>query len=152
VSDIEEAEQEEADRFMEELETLLRSFEENEVKADQFAQFSVQDPVLLLFAQHRGFRISRWEIFCPVENCHPKKPLRTLGKLTNHMQTVHGTSKEETVDMVRYFISRLMPFEIEIEMKVTARDGHPVTRKWKGIFQSMSLSGMRLYQWKWIQC
>jgi hypothetical protein len=45
------------------------------------------------------------------------------------MQTAHGASKEETADMVRYFISRLMPFEIE--MKVTARDGHPVTRKWK---------------------
>jgi methionine-rich copper-binding protein CopC len=44
------------------------------------------------------------------------------------MQTAHGASKEETVDMVRYFISRLKPFEIE--MKVTAKDGHPVTRKW----------------------
>jgi hypothetical protein len=85
VSDIKEVEQEEADRFMEELETLLRSFEENEIQPEQFAQVSLQDPVLLLLAQHRSFRICRREIFCPIENCHPRKPLKTLGQLTNHM-------------------------------------------------------------------
>jgi hypothetical protein len=127
MSDIEETGREEAERFMEKLEILLRSFEEDEAQPEQFTQVSFQDPIFLLLAQHRSFRICRREIFCPIENCHPRKPFVTFGKLTNHMQTAHGASKEETVDMVRYFISRLMLGEFET--RVAARDGYPVMRK-----------------------
>jgi hypothetical protein len=46
----------------------------------------------------------------------------------NHMQTKHGASKEETSDMFRYFISRMLP--MEIAMKVTTNDEHEVKREW----------------------
>jgi hypothetical protein len=44
------------------------------------------------------------------------------------MQIKHGASKEETADMFRYFITRMLPQEIE--MKVTTREEHEVKREW----------------------
>jgi hypothetical protein len=43
------------------------------------------------------------------------------------MQTKHGASKEETPDMFRYFITLMLPQEIE--MKVTTREEHEVKRE-----------------------
>jgi hypothetical protein len=42
------------------------------------------------------------------------------------MQTKHGVSREETADMFHYFISRMLPWEIE--MKVMTRDDCEVKR------------------------
>jgi hypothetical protein len=44
------------------------------------------------------------------------------------MQIEHGASKEETSDMFRHLISRILP--MEIEMKVTTNDEHEVKREW----------------------
>jgi hypothetical protein len=128
-SDIDEAEEEAANNFREELETLLRSFEEHEVPPEeQIAEVSLEDPILLLLAQSRSFRICRRELFCPDESCHLTKRFNGLGQLTNRMQTKHGATREETADMFHYFISRMLPWEIE--MKVITRDEHEVKREW----------------------
>jgi hypothetical protein len=44
------------------------------------------------------------------------------------MQTKHGASKEEIADMFRYFMTEMLPEEIE--MKVTTREEHEVKREW----------------------
>jgi hypothetical protein len=127
-SDIEEGE-EEAHKFQEELETLLKNFEEDEIGMEEKSEYlSLEKPILQLLAQSRSFRICRRELFCPDENCIQTKKLKTLGQLMNHTQTKHGASKEETSDMFRYFISRMLP--MEIEMKVTTNDEHEVKREW----------------------
>jgi hypothetical protein len=123
-----EAEAADGERMLEELEALLRSFEEDEIQEANFARVTMEEPVLLLLAQHRSFRICRRKLFCPVENCHSNKPITSVGRLTLHMQMIHGASKEETTDMVRYFISRLLPGRIEAI--VTTRDGRRVGGSW----------------------
>jgi hypothetical protein len=45
------------------------------------------------------------------------------------MQVKHGATKEETADMFRYLIQRMLP--MEIEMKVTTSGDHEVKRDWK---------------------
>jgi hypothetical protein len=56
ISDIEESEEEEAENFRGALETLLRTFEEDEIQPEeQSAEASLEEPVLLLLAQNRSF-------------------------------------------------------------------------------------------------
>jgi hypothetical protein len=115
-------------RMLEELETMLRSFEEDEIGEEHWVEVSLEDPVLLLLTQHRSFRICRCELFCPEEGCHPNKPIKTLGQLATHMQLVHGATKEETSDMTRYFLSRLL--SKDIEAIVTTGSGRQVNQNW----------------------
>jgi hypothetical protein len=56
------------------------------------------------------------------------KKFETLGQLTNHLQTKHGASREETADMLRYFITGTL--SREIEMKVMTIDDREVKREW----------------------
>jgi hypothetical protein len=127
-SDIEEGE-EEAHMFQEELETLLKNFKEHEIGIEKQSEYLfLERPILQLLAQSRSFRICRRELFCPDENCIQTKKLKTLGQLTNHTHTKRRASKEETSNMFRYFISKMVP--MEIEMKVTTNDEHEVKREW----------------------
>jgi hypothetical protein len=112
----------------EELEALLDSFMEDEVSPEHLAHVSLEDPILLLLAQHRSFRICRRELFCPDEKCHPSKPIRNVRQLAAHMQTMHGASQEETADMINYFIGMLLP-EV-IEPVITTCGGATVGGKW----------------------
>jgi hypothetical protein len=129
-SDLEEGEEEEAHKFQEELETLLKEFEENEDGVNEQAEFIfLERPILQLLAQSRSFRICRREVFCPDERCVQNKKFKSLGQLSNHMQAKHGATKEETADMFRYFIQRMLP--MEIEMKVTTSSEQEVKRDWK---------------------
>jgi hypothetical protein len=129
-SDIGEAEKGEANNFREDLEALLRSFEEDEILPQEESEVvSLGEPVLRRLTQSRCFRICRREFFYPDEGCHRTKRFKTLGQLTNHMQTKHGTSKEETADMFRYFIARMLPQEIEMKA-TTTREEHKVKREW----------------------
>jgi hypothetical protein len=91
------------------LEALLDEFKHEEIPPDRFAEVILEDPILLLLAQHRSFRICRSEFFCPEEGCRPNKPITSLGRLAIHLQTFHDATKEETSDMVRYFITKLLP-------------------------------------------
>jgi hypothetical protein len=43
------------------------------------------------------------------------------------MQAKHGASREETTDMFRYFIARMLPQEVEME--VMTRDDREVKRE-----------------------
>jgi (p)ppGpp synthase/HD superfamily hydrolase len=52
-------------QILERLEDLLGSFEQNEIPIEQCAQATLEDPILLLLAQQRSFRIHRQTIFCP---------------------------------------------------------------------------------------
>jgi hypothetical protein len=109
-SEVEEGETDDEERGMlADLEGLLKKFEEDEVPPEYFVKVTLEDPVLLLLPQHRSFRICRREFFCPEENCRSRKPIKTLGQLATHMQTIHGASKDETSDMVRYIIRKLLP-------------------------------------------
>jgi hypothetical protein len=107
-----------------ELEALLRRFEEEEIPPELFAPVQLDDPLLLLLAQHRSFRICRREFFCPDERCRSAREITSIGRLTNHMQLEHGASKEDTADMIRYFISRLLPGQIRAE--ISQSDGQLV--------------------------
>jgi hypothetical protein len=73
----------------------------------------LEDPILLLLAQHRSFRICRKEFFCPIQECHPHKPILSLGRLAIHIQVLHGATKEETADIIKYFITKLLPNPIQ---------------------------------------
>jgi hypothetical protein len=124
----EDAENENRNRKLAELETLLSSFEKAEIPLDKLVEPSLEDPVLLLLAQHWSFRICRRDFFCPEENCRPKWPITTLGKLISHLKLVHRVGEEETADMVRYFLMKLLPGETEAV--ITAQDGQRVKRSW----------------------
>jgi hypothetical protein len=63
-----ELEKADDDKKLEELAALLKTFEENEVLPDDFAEVSLKSPVLLILAQHRSFRICRTKFFCLEEN------------------------------------------------------------------------------------
>jgi hypothetical protein len=87
-SDFEEAEEEEAENFREELEALLRSFEDDEIKPEeQSTEVSLNEPVLLLLAQNRSFRICRREVQVPfisgqIRFCLTVQAHRSLSSLT----------------------------------------------------------------------
>jgi hypothetical protein len=57
------------------LELMLDEFERYEIPPTRFAQVTLDDPILLLLAQHRSFRICRSDFFCPVQDCDPFKPI-----------------------------------------------------------------------------
>jgi hypothetical protein len=109
------------------LELMLDDYERHEIPPTRFAEVTLDDPVLLLLAQHRSFRICRSHFFCPVEDCDPFKPITSLGRLAIHLQTFHGVSKEETADMMRYFIMKLLPGPVK--EVVTTLGGHRVKGK-----------------------
>jgi hypothetical protein len=126
-SDFEEGE--EAHKFQEELETLLKKFEEDEIGVNEQSEYlPLERPILQLLTQSRSFRICRRDLFCPDESCIQTGKFRTLGQLTNHTQSKHGAIKEETADMFRYFIQRMLP--MEIEMKVMTNEEREVQRDW----------------------
>jgi hypothetical protein len=104
----EELEGEEREPRLERLERLLRRFQEAEIPIDQCAHVTLQDPLLLLLAQLRRFRIGRQTFFCPEESCRARA-LTSPGEMTLHIQREHGALKQETEDMVRYFIARFLP-------------------------------------------
>jgi hypothetical protein len=126
-SDFEEGE--EAHKFQEELETLLKEFEEDEIGVNEQSEYlSLERPILQLLAQSRCFRICRRDLFCPDESCIQTKKFKSLGQLTNHMQSEHGATKEETADMFRYLIQGMLP--MEIERKVMTNEERVVKRDW----------------------
>jgi hypothetical protein len=106
-------EEEERQALANDLEALLEEFQREEISPERFAEVTLEDPILLLLAQHRSFRICRSEFFCPEEGCRPHKPITSLGRLATHLQTFHGVTKEETSDMVRYFITKLLPGPVQ---------------------------------------
>jgi hypothetical protein len=84
ISDVEEAEEEEAENWRGELETLLRSFEDDEIQPEeQSTEVSLAKRLLLLPAQNRSFRICRRELFCSDEGCHQARRYKSIGQLTN---------------------------------------------------------------------
>jgi hypothetical protein len=118
-------------RLEKRLEGLLRSFEENEIPTGQFGEVTLQDPVLLVLAQHRSFRLCRKNIFCPIEGCPSTRKIGTVQKLMAHLQIEHGVAKEETIDIVQYLISQMLP---GLAVPVLRKRGDHVTRqKWDGI-------------------
>jgi hypothetical protein len=52
------------DKKLEELEALLKTFEDDEILPCAFVEVSLESPVLLILAQHRSFRICRRKFFC----------------------------------------------------------------------------------------
>jgi hypothetical protein len=101
------------DKKQEELEALLKIFEEDEVLPCDFAEVSLESPVLLILAQHRNFRICRTKFFCLEKNCREREKIKTLNKYVTHMQKCHGASQKETMDMVCYVIRKLLPGSVE---------------------------------------
>jgi hypothetical protein len=77
---------------------------------------------LFLLVQHSSFRISRSEFFCPTQECSPDKPTTSLGRLAANMQTLHGATKEEMTDMVRYCTTK--PLLKPAQSAYTTRSGH----------------------------
>jgi hypothetical protein len=83
------------------LAALMDEFERGEIPPDRFVQVTLDDPIILLLAKHRSFRICRKEFFCPIQVCRPHKPITSLGRLASHFQTFHNAPKEDTADMMR---------------------------------------------------
>jgi hypothetical protein len=111
-----------------EMEELVAIFQEADIDERDCTPVSLEDPILLLLAQHRSFRICRNTFFCPEEGCHPNREIKTLGRLAIHMQVIHGASKSETTDMVKYIISRFLPGPID--PIVPNRKGERVEGEW----------------------
>jgi hypothetical protein len=112
---------------LERLENLLERFKQHEIPIEQCVEVTLQDPLLLLLAQHRSFRICRRKLFCPEENCRPR-PMRTVGEMALHMQREHGASQQETTDMVQYLIARFLLSPIKVEVKTA--QGKSVKGQW----------------------
>jgi hypothetical protein len=95
------AEQRDADgrQKPEELETLLRECENDEIAPEGLVDASLDDPVLLSLAQHWTFRISRLELFCSNDGCQSRRTVKTWVQLATQMQVIHGATKEETSDI-----------------------------------------------------
>jgi hypothetical protein len=98
---------EEKNMITRDLERILETFEQDEILQERLTEATFDDPILLLLAQHRSFRISRKEFFCPIQNCRPRKPITSLRRLATRMQTFHGAPKEEMIDIVRYLMTKL---------------------------------------------
>jgi hypothetical protein len=64
------------------------------------------------------------EFFCPIQIYRPHKPITLLGRLVTHIQTIHGATKEEKMDIVHYFITKLLPNPIQAI--ITTTGGHRV--------------------------
>jgi hypothetical protein len=79
--------------MLNELERLLKRFEEDEIEEAQFAKISLESPVLFLLAQHRSFRICQRKFFYPEQDCQSNRPITSLGRLTSERETSHGASK-----------------------------------------------------------
>jgi hypothetical protein len=126
-ADRHEDEDEEESQRSEQLEELLGSFEQNEISIEEWTEVTLEDSLSRLLGQHRSFKICRRPVFCPEEN-RTSKPIRNLAGLANHMQRGHGASKEDTEDMVRYFISKMLPTKIKIEAKT--EQAKTVNRHW----------------------
>jgi hypothetical protein len=101
------------DKKLEELEALLKTFEDDEVLPRDFAEMSLESPVLLILAQHRNFRICRRRFFCLEENCREREKIKRLNKHVTHMQKCHGATQKETMDMVSYAIRKFLPGPVE---------------------------------------
>jgi hypothetical protein len=102
---------------LEELEALLKTFEDDEVLPCDFAEVSLESPVLLILAQHRSFRICRTKFFCLEENCREREKIKTLNKYVMHMQKCHGASLKETMDMVSYVIRQFLMGSVEAVLR-----------------------------------
>ena len=104
---------------LKDLEALLSKSKEEKMRQADLVHVSLNDPILIFWAQHRSFRICRSEFFCPKENWRTgnpsklSKPIKSLKQLATYMQMMHGASREETSDMMNYFIAMLLPDEIE---------------------------------------
>jgi hypothetical protein len=108
-----ELEQTDDDKKLEELETLLNTFEDDEVRSGVFAEGSLESPVLLILAQHRSFRICRRKFSCMEENCREQEKIKTPNKYVTHMQKCHEVTQKETMDMMSYVIRKFIPGPVE---------------------------------------
>jgi hypothetical protein len=135
----------------ERLEETLQSFRDEEIRPDDFAQVTLQDPLLLLLAQHRSFRICRKEIFCPAEDCPSTRKIGTIQKLTTHLQIEHNVQKEETTDMLQYFVAQMLPEAVRpVLTKVLANgESQETKRRWDGIH--CHYPGCSYLHWKYDQ-
>jgi hypothetical protein len=117
------------------LKEMLQSFQEEEIRPEDFAQVTLQDPLLVLLAQHRNFQICRKEIFCSAEDCPLMRKIGTIQKLATHLQIEHNVKKEETTDMVQYFIAQMLPEAVKSVLTEVLANGESrkTKRKWDGI-------------------
>jgi hypothetical protein len=115
--------------IQEELETLLKEFEENEEGVNDNRNTSFwKDRSSNYWRKPEASGFAGENSFYPDERCVQTKKFKSLGQLSNHMQAKHGATKEETADMFRYFIQRMLP--MEIEMKAMTSGEHEVKRDW----------------------
>jgi hypothetical protein len=110
------------------LESLLQSFGESETPREVMKRETLQDPLLLLLAQQRVFRMCRNSFFCPHDDCRCRIPIRSLTALALHLQVQHGARKQETEDMVPYFLVSLLPDRPQIRVKTM--EGREVNSEW----------------------
>jgi hypothetical protein len=111
-----------------ELERLLGRLREEVVPEEKMIEVKLEDPILLFPAQHRSFRACRRQPFCPDEQCRSRKKITTLGRLATHLQLEPGATKKETVDLLQYFITRLLPKPIK--RIITTRTGETQKGRW----------------------
>jgi hypothetical protein len=120
----------EGKRTVEELETLLRRFKEEGAPEEKRVEVKLEDPLLLLVAQHRRFRICRRTPFCPDEHCRSKKKILTFGRLAIHFQLEYITSKEDAIDMTRYSITKRLPRSIKTIVRTRTGELQVEDRRW----------------------
>jgi hypothetical protein len=127
------------------LEGPLNSFAADEIPPDRHIGVSLRDPLLLLLAQQRNFRICRADVFCPDEGCPSTRKVGTIQKLSTHPHMEHDVPKTETIDMVQYFIAQMLPGVIR---PVLTKRGNCVARQeWDGIrYHSL---GCTCVHWKY---
>jgi hypothetical protein len=129
------------------LEGLLGSFAADEIPPDRHIGVSLRDPLLLLLAKHRSFRICWTDVFCADEGCPSRRKVGTIQKLSAHLHVEHDVSKTETIDMVQYFIAQMLPGPIRPVL--TKRGNYVARQEWDGI--QCHSPGCTDVHWKYAQ-
>jgi hypothetical protein len=101
----------------ERLERFRGTMEGHELWPEEVRPTRLGDPVLSILAQHKAYRISRTETFCPVDGC--TKRIANVSRLMGHLGRDHGVREEDTQDLVRFFIGMMLPGRLKINLQRT---------------------------------
>jgi hypothetical protein len=100
--------------------------EGHELRPEEVRPTRLGDPVLMILAQHKAYRICGIIIFCPVDGC--MKQIANVSRLMGYLGRDHGAREEDTQDLIRFFIGTMLPRRLKVNLERT--NGTQVHGEW----------------------